>query len=105
MNGSYRKKRRKVGPSKNDEKVGRAKAMERMSSPGNSLSARFPGVTRLVVRLTFVSRQHQLLSEETRTFGPRDACDFTAPCPGNCGVGDFDLGGKITAVITARESV
>ena len=105
MAGVYRKKRRHAGPSKNEEKVSRSKEAEFLNRASNSLGARFPSVVRMTVRLDFLGPQQQLLSQETRAFGPGDPCEFSAPCPGTCGVGNFDLAAKIAKVIEAGEAV
>ena len=105
MSAPYRKKKRNVGPSKNEEKVSRAKELASLSRPSNSLGSRFPGVTRMTVRLEFISNHQQLLSQETRVFGPSDSCNFSAPCPGTCGVGDFDLAGKVAKVVESRQGL
>lgn len=104
MNGSYRKRRRRPGPSKNEEKVSRAKEVESRNRPSNALGARFPNVLRLKVSLDFQGSRGQVLGSETRVFGPRDICNFSAPCPGTCGVGEFDLASKIAQVVTAGEA-
>lgn len=105
MAGVYRKKRRITGPSKNEEKVSRGRQEEYLQRASNSLGARFPTVTRMTVRLDFLGPQGQSLSQETRAFAPSDSCSFSAPCPGTCGVGNFDLAAKIAAVVEAGEAV
>ena len=105
MAGFYRKKKRNTGPSKNDEKVQRSKEAERLSGSGNSLGARYPSLQGLSIRLEFLSPHGASLGEETRSFKPNDACDFAAPCPGQCGVGDFDLVKKIDAMVAAGQPV
>lgn len=105
MPGIYRKKKRVVGPSKNEEKVERARQAEAMSRGGNLLSARYPEVKSITVRLSFLGAQQQSLGEETRSYQPSDPCDFAVPCPGLCGVGSFDLAGKVAAVITEHQDV
>ena len=103
MAGTYRKKRRTVGPSKNEEKVERAKQVEAMGRASNQLGSRYPAVKVLKVILEFVGAQQQSLGSETRVYNPQDACDFAVACPGLCGVGSFDLAGKISQIIEARE--
>ena len=103
MPGIYRKKRRNAGPSKNEEKVERARQAERLQGGANLLSVRFPDVQSLTVKLTFSGAQGQFLADESRTFGPQDPCSFAVPCPGRCGVGSFDLAAKIGAIVTNHE--
>lgn len=103
MPGIYRKKKRNTGPSKNEEKVERARQAKNLLGSGNSLGSRYPQARSLTVVLTFSGPQGQPFGQETRTFNPQDPCDFAVPCPGRCGVGSFDLAGKIDAVMTAQE--
>jgi hypothetical protein len=103
MPGAYRKKRRVVGPSKNEERVERNRREEALTRSSNSLGARFPNVRSLTVKLAFFGAQGQSFGEETRKFAPNDPCLFAVPCPGRCGVGSFDLAAKITAIIGAHE--
>src|SRR5947209_1711561 len=102
MPGTYRKKKRVVGPSKNEEKVERARRVEMLSRSANALSARYPDVRSMTVLLTFTGAQGQSLGEETRTYSQADPCDFAVACPGMCGVGSFDLAAKIAQVIESR---
>src|SRR5579885_3665933 len=99
MPGIYRKKRRQVGPSKNEEKVERG----RQAKSAVPLGARYPQVRSLTIVLTFSGPQGQSFGQETRAFSPQDPCDFAVPCPGRCGVGSFDLAAKIEEVIAAQE--
>lgn len=103
MPGIYRKKKRHAGPSKNEEKVERARQAKNLLGSGNTLGARYPQARSLTVTLTFSGPQGQPFGQETRTFSPQDPCDFAVPCPGRCGVGSFDLAGKIDAVLAAQE--
>jgi hypothetical protein len=102
---TYRKKKRNPGPSKNEEKVERARQAEAMNRTGNSVGARFPEVGSLKITLAFTGAQGQSFGEVTKTYKPQDPCDFATPCPGRCGVGSFDLASKIAAVVTAHEMV
>ncbi|MDE2038810.1 MAG: hypothetical protein KGO96_07945 [Elusimicrobia bacterium] len=104
MPGIYRKKRRQKGPSKNEEKVERARQAEAIARPANSLASRFPTLRALTVTLSFTGAQGQTLGEETRRYGPQDPCDFSVPCPGLCGVGSFDLAAKIEQIAAAGET-
>ncbi len=105
MAGFYKKKKRSTGPSKNDEKVQRGRDAERMSGSGNSLGSRFPTVSSLSLKLVFLSPHGAALGEEDRAFKPNDACDLAAACPGQCGVGDFDLAKKIDAMVANGQPV
>lgn len=105
MPGPYRKKKRVVGPSKNEEKVERARQAELMSRGSNSIGTRYPQVRALKVLLSFTGAQGQSLGEETRTYGPQDPADFTVSCPGMCGVGSFDLASKVAQVVESLSEV
>lgn len=100
----YFKKRRPVGPSKNEEKIQRSREAEARERSAGRLSDIFPLVERLSVRLELLSPQNAPLAEvETRSFGPGDKCDFSVPCPGRCGQGSFNLAAKLQAVVESRE--
>ncbi len=101
----YHKKRRRPGPSKNDEKVSRGKDEERRAHPSNWLGNRFELVSGLTLALKLVGTHNELLAEETRIFGREEACSFAVPCPGLCGGGSFDLGPKVTEVVAAHEAL
>lgn len=103
MPEQYRKKKRVTGPSKNEEKIERNRQADFLAGRSNSLSARFPDVTSLRVTLAFFGPQGQSYGEEKRTFNPNDPCVFSVPCPGRCGVGAFDLAGKLADVLAAHE--
>jgi hypothetical protein len=105
MPGPYRKKRRIVGPSKNEEKVERSRQQEAMGRGSNSIGSRYPEVKSMKVALTFTGAQQQSLGGETRSYGPQDPCVFSVPCPGMCGVGAFDLAGKVAQVVEAHSEV
>ena len=105
MNGTYRKRRRNTGPSKNEEKVSRSKQIENRNRSSNSLGARYPLVSQLTICLDFLGPQQQVLGQEKRVFSSLDICNFSTPCPGKCGVGEFDLAAKIDLVIAAHELV
>lgn len=104
MAGHFRKRRRFPGPAKNTLKVERGREEELRSRRAGSLGERFPAVERLVVTLEFLTPQQHILGQETRTFLPADILDFSAPCPGKCGTGSFDLAAKIEDVVAARGS-
>lgn len=91
MPGFYRKKRRKAGPSKNDEKVQRARSAEAQELAAGTLSTRFPGARGVSVRITITSPQGVTLAENEDSIGPADAFVISADCPGRCGSGSFDF--------------
>ena len=103
MAGFYRKKKRNTGPSKNDEKVQRGREAERLA--GSSLGARYPSLQSLSLKLVFQSPHGASLGEETRSFKPSDPCDLAAPCPGQCGAGDFDMAKRIDTMVAAGQPV
>jgi len=87
----FHKKKRKAGPSKNEEKVRRARDAEAVTQAAGTLSTRFPGMRALKLRLTFKGAQGQLLQEEDIALKPGDAFQISADCPGRCGSGSFDF--------------
>lgn len=99
----YYKKRRIAGPSKNEQKVQREREQESRLRSAGTLGTRFPSVDHLKVSLEFRGAQQQVLGSEIRDFRPGDPCNFSAACPGQCGVGKFNLEGKIEKVIEGRE--
>lgn len=101
----YKKRRGHSGPSKNEEKVMRAKNALRQAVSGGALGARFPSVMRLSVRLVFLNAQQHVLEEKTLSLGLSDPCRFTVPCPGRCGVGVFDFTAKLESGVLAGDAV
>ena len=102
----YFKKRRPVGPSKNEEKIQRLRQAEERERSVARLVDQFPTVTRLSVQLDLLSpQQHPLAERETRVYKPEDRCDFSVPCPGRCGQGTFNVAAKVAAIVEARETV
>ncbi|MCX5787494.1 MAG: hypothetical protein NTX64_03130 [Elusimicrobia bacterium] len=102
----YFKKRRIVGPSKNEEKLRRAADAEARERSVTRLSDQFPTVARLTVQLDLLSPQnHPLAEHQTRVFKPEDRADFSVPCPGRCGQGTFNLAAKVQSVVEARQPV
>lgn len=91
MPGFYRKKRRKAGPSKNEEKVRRGREAEAEAHAAGTLSSRFPGVRGVTVRIAVVSPQGVTLEEIEDSIGPDDAFQIAVDCPGRCGSGSFDF--------------
>jgi len=91
----YRKKRRKVGPSKNDQKVRRAQTAEDNERAAGTLSTRFPSVRSLKVKVSIATPQGVVLEESEETYGPNDPFFLEADCPGSCGSGAYDFAGLI----------
>ncbi|HOW27680.1 MAG TPA: hypothetical protein PK876_04160 [Elusimicrobiota bacterium] len=99
------KKRKAAGPNKNEKKVMREMEAERRIGMAGTLKERYPSVQRLTIQLNFISPQGHLLEQQTRHYGPADACDFSATCLGRCGgTGSFDLESKIKEVISTRRA-
>src|SRR5262249_46072622 len=92
-----------AGPSKNEQKVQREREQEDRLRSAGTLGTRFPSVEHLTVKLEFRGPQQQVLGSEARDFRPQDSCNFSAACPGQCGVGSFNLEAKIEKVIEGRE--
>ncbi len=87
----YRKKRRKAGPSKNDEKVRRAQTAEDNERAAGTLTTRFPSLRSLRVKVSIATPQGVVLEESEATYGPDDAFFLEADCPGSCGSGAYDF--------------
>jgi hypothetical protein len=87
----YRKKRRKAGPSKNDEKVRRAQTAEDNERAAGTLSSRFASVRSLRVKVSIATPQGVVLEESEETYGPNDPFFLEADCPGSCGSGAYDF--------------
>jgi hypothetical protein len=104
MAGFFKKRSAAPGPNKNEAKVMRGRESAAQARSTASLASRFPNVSRLSIHLEFVSNHGALLGDETRSFGAQDGCKFVAPCPGQCGVGSFDLNAKIEAVLGSHQS-
>lgn len=59
---------------------------------------------RLTVALRFLTPQGAILGEKSFNLGPDGQVDFHVECPGPCGDGQMDLGGKIADVIGRGET-
>lgn len=87
----YRKKKRKVGPSKNDEKVRRSQTAEDNERAAGTLSSRFPSLRALRVKVSIATPRGVVLEESEETYGPNDPFFLEADCPGSCGSGSYDF--------------
>jgi hypothetical protein len=88
----FKKKKRKPGPSKNEEKIRRAQAAQAEERAAGTVAERFPSVRQIVLKLSVSTPQGVVLSEASETYGPDDAFQFEADCPGSCGSGNYDFG-------------
>lgn len=101
----YFKKRRPVGPSKNEEKLQRNREAEARERNLGRLVDQFPQVEQMTIHLDLLSpQQHSLAEPETRVFKSEDRVDLSVPCPGRCGQGSFNLAGKVTALVEGHET-
>jgi len=103
MPGFYRKKRRKAGPSKNEEKVQRGREAEAEAHAAGTLSSRFPGVRGVKVRIIVTSPQGVVLDENDDLIGPNDPFIIEADCPGRCGSGSYDFAETVAAALSKVE--
>ncbi len=103
MPGFYRKKRRKTGPSKNDEKVARGREALAESQSAGTLSSRFPTVRAIKFRIAVVSPQGVTLDETEDQLGADDAFIVEADCPGRCGSGSYDFSEIVAASVSKLE--
>jgi hypothetical protein len=99
----YRKKKRKAGPSKNDEKVRRAQNAEDSERAAGTLSTRYPSVRSLRVKVSIATPQGVVLEESEETYGPNDAFVLEADCPGSCGSGHYDFAVLISQALEAAQ--
>ena len=95
----YRKKRRKVGPSKNAEKVQRAQTAGDQERAAGTLASRFPFVRSLRVKVSIATPQGVVLEESEETYSPGDPFVLEADCPGSCGSGAYDFAGLISLAL------
>ncbi len=102
MAGYFPKRKKDTGPNKNEKKVLRAEDERRQGS--RVLGNDYPLIKRVSVQLKFLNPQRAVIGEETRAFGASDRFDFSAPCPGSCGEGTFDLEGRIAKMVEGREA-
>ena len=97
----FKPKRRRPnsGPNKNQQKVLRR---EQESRSGGTLQERFPGVESLVLDLQFISASGEPYDRIERRVSAKDPCDFSAPCPGRCGDGQYDLEQSVRSLVQDR---
>jgi hypothetical protein len=103
MPGFYRKKRRKAGPSKNEEKVQRGRDADDEARAAGTLASRFPTVRGVKVKITVTSPQGVVLDETDDLIGPNDAFQIAADCPGRCGSGSYDFAELVADSLTKLE--
>ncbi|UPT75630.1 MAG: hypothetical protein M0D55_08140 [Elusimicrobiota bacterium] len=99
----YRKKRRKVGPSKNEKKVGRAQIAEDNERAAGTISSRYPHVKALRVKVSIATPQGVVLETSEETYGPNDPLVLEADCPGSCGSGAYDFAALIAEPLERRD--
>lgn len=99
----FPKRRRKPGPSKNEEKVRRQDEAERRASI--PLAAAFPRLERLTGELSFVLPPGSVLETKTIDAGREENLNLSFDCPGRCGRGRFHLGPKVAAAIAQNREV
>ena len=80
MPGFYRKKRRKAGPNKNQEKVQRGREAEAETHAAGTLATRFPAVRGVKVRIVVTSPQGVVLDETEKRRVLDLFVDATLPC-------------------------
>ncbi len=103
MPGFYRKKRRKAGPNKNQEKVQRGREAEAEAHAAGTLATRFPGVRGVKVRMIVTSPQGVVLDETEDLIGPNDPFIIETDCPGRCGSGSFNFAETVAQALTKLE--
>ena len=101
MPAYFKKRRSSQGPNKNEEKVMRARDAQNQALQAGALKEKFPTLKHLKIHLIFLDANQHVLDEKKLIFGPSDAAVFTVPCPGRCGRGSFDFGGKIAETVNA----
>lgn len=100
----YRKKRRKAGPNKNQEKVQRGLDAEAQAHAAGTLSSRFPTARALKVRIAITSPQNVVLEQSDRRIGPNDPFQLRVDCPGRCGSGSFDFAELVGQCLARAEA-
>jgi hypothetical protein len=97
---AFHKRRIKPSPNKN-----KAKALRRQGDNDlPTMEQRWPDVDRLTVQLHFSNPQGYPAGDEILEFGPSDLANFDVSCVGPCGDGKMDLAGKISDMMSKRET-
>jgi hypothetical protein len=94
----FPKKRRKPGPSKNEEKIRRNENEARLSSI--PLSANYPRLESLAGELTFNYPPGNVLDSVKIQASRSQPVTLSFDCPGRCGRGKFHLGPKLAEAMT-----
>ncbi len=97
----YKKKKRKVGPSKNDEKLQRAQSAADDARAAGTLSMNFPGIAALKASLSIKGAQGQILEERVINIGAQDPFMIENDCPGACGSGKYYFGDVIAEALAS----
>jgi hypothetical protein len=92
----FPKRKRKAGPSKNEEKIRRAAAAEAQTQAAGTLSSRFPALRGLKLHYTFKTTSGVVLQDDQESLQPNDAFQLASDCPGACGMGKFDFGAGVS---------
>lgn len=98
----YKKRKHAQGPTKNEEKVQRAKYAQNQAR--NTLGSKFPVVKHMSLRLAFSDQRQNLIEEKVLSYGPNDPVAFSVACPGRCGKGTFNLSAKITELVNGQRA-
>jgi len=87
----FKKRRPMKSISKNQVRLNRREAEERMANSAGSLLTRFPFVKNLEIQLDFTGTRGELLDSEHRIFQAGDLLNFSVNCPGRCGNGRIEM--------------
>lgn len=98
----YPKKRRKVGPSKNDEKLQRQQHAADDARAAGTLAQNFAGIAGLKVAISIKGAQGQLLEEKTISLNANSPFQVSADCPGACGSGRFDFADHVAEALNSE---
>ena len=93
----FSKRRRKPGPSKNEEKVRRQEDADRRGSI--PLSAAYPRLEHLSGELSFAMAVGGVLETKRIQADRNQNVKLSFDCPGRCGSGQFHLGPKVSAAV------
>ena len=101
----YFKKRRSAGPSKNEERVRRARADEDQKRRAGTLATRFPEVESLKLDVAFLDARGNELDRRALSLVPSSPVAFSQACPGRCGHGTLDLAASVAEAVAARRAL